>query len=220
MKIAICTPHYADVSPQYCLSLVSMVSWTLTKATILVGEAQITPEINVFMASSSTLPRVRNYLAKAAAEWGGDYLLWIDADHGFPQDSLIRLLSHHLPVVGVNQPTRTSPPRASGVSLTGEPLITTREKAEAGLVEEVGFPGLAFCLVEMRVVEALRNTGEPLFENRLWGEGINGDESTGEDVHFFRRVRQAGFPVHVDHGLSWEIGHAHQVILSTQDIQY
>ncbi len=220
MKIAVCTPHYADVSPQYCLSLVAMVSWTLTKATILVDGAPTTPEFKVIMASSSTLPRGRNFLAKAAAEWGGDYLLWIDADHGFPEDSLIRLLSHQLPVVGVNQPTRASPPQASGVSLTGEPLITTREKAEAGLVEEVGFPGLAFCLVQMQVIHALRSAGGPLFENRLWGEGINGNESTGEDVHFFRRVRQAGFSVHVDHGLSWEIGHAHQVMLSVQDIRY
>ena len=218
MKIAICTPYYASVTADYSVSLAMMIAWTLTDANILVDGQRTIPDINVFMGHCSTLPRGRNHLAKAAAEWGGDYLLWIDADHSFPRQSLLRLLALQLPVVGVNQPTRSTPPRSSAVSLNGEPVRTTKETAEAGLVEEVDFPGLAFCLVEMRVIHALRSTGTPLFESRLWGEGVASSESMGEDVHFFRRVREAGFPVHVDHALSWDIRHAHQVLLSNADI--
>jgi hypothetical protein len=39
----------------------------------------------------------------------------------------------------------------------------------------------------------------------------------GEDAYFFQKIRDAGFAVHLDHGLSWQIGHAAESLLFNSD---
>jgi hypothetical protein len=48
----------------------------------------------------------------------------------------------------------------------------------------------------------------------------DGTEIVGEDVFFFRRLHEAGVSVHVDHALSWSIGHVHQRVLSNADASH
>jgi hypothetical protein len=215
LKIAICTPYYANVTAEYARCLALLTAWTVSEANFVFNGTPAKPEIQVFMRRCTLLPRARNQLAKDAIDWNANYLLWIDGDHSFPRQSLFRLLSLNLPVVGANYPIRANPTAPCATALSGGALATTEKLALAGAVEEVAHLGLGFCLVDIRVIRALRN-GKPLFQNLLWGEGT--DESIGEDVHFFRRVREAGFKVHVDHGLSWDIRHYHQTALSNADI--
>ncbi len=214
MKIAICTPYYANVTAEYAGSLARMIAWTITEPTIVFNGQRVVPQIEMFMRRCTLLPRSRNQLAKDAVDWDANFVLWIDGDHRFPRDALFRLLSRNLPVVGANYPIRANPTRPCAMSLTGSPVRTTEELARTGQVEEVSHLGLGFCLVDIRVIRALRN-GKPLFQNALWGEGT--EESIGEDVHFCRRVKEAGYSVHVDHGVSWDVLHAHQTMLSNAE---
>ena len=215
MKIAVCTPYYGDVTAEYARSLSKMLLHT-SRASITYNGEPTAPELEVFMRKSSVLPRCRNTLAKDAADWGANYLLWIDADHAFPEYSLIRLLSLNLPVVGVNYPRRAEPTWPTAVSLEGELIWTTEELARQAEVVEVRHLGLGFCLVDMNVIHALRRPSadgkpKPLFALEMIGDGL---QAVAEDVYFFRRVAECGYGVYLDHGLSWDIAHVHQRLLT------
>jgi hypothetical protein len=45
----------------------------------------------------------------------------------------------------------------------------------------------------------------------------DGTEIVGENVFFFRRLHEAGVPVHLDQALSWSSGHVHQRVLTNAD---
>ncbi len=215
MKVAICTPHYADVTAAYARSLSKMLLRTAASSITYNGVAAV-PSFEVFMRKSSVLPRCRNTLVKDALDWQANYLLWIDADHSFPEDALLRLLSLNLPVVGVNYPRRAKPTWPTAVSLDGEFIWTTEDLARSGEVVQVRHLGLGFCLIDMNVIHTLRQTGagRPLFALEMVGEGL---EAVAEDVFFFRRVNEAGFGVYLDHALSWHIGHVHDRIVTNAD---
>ena len=215
MKIAICTPHYADVTAEYAGSLARMLLHT-SRASITFNGEPTAPELEILMRKSSVLPRCRNTLAKDAIDWGANFLLWVDADHAFPEYALLRLLSLNLPVVGVNYPRRAEPTWPTAVSLEGELVWTTEDLAGRAEVVQVRHLGLGFCLVDMNVIHALRapepsGTPKPLFSLEMVGEGL---QVVAEDVYFFKRVNEAGFGVYLDHGLSWEIGHVHQRLMT------
>ncbi len=215
MKIAICTPHYADVTAAYARSLSKMLLRT-AGSSISFNNVVTPPSFEVFMRKSSVLPRCRNTLVKDALEWQANYLLWIDADHSFPEDALLRLLSLNLPVVGANYPRRAKPTWPTAVSLDGEFVWTTEDLARSREVVQVRHLGLGFCLIDMNVIHALRQEapGRPLFALEMVGEGL---EVVAEDVFFFRRVNEAGFGVYLDHALSWHIGHVHDRIVTNAD---
>ena len=218
MKIAILTPHRAEVAAEFAYSLTRMLLRT-GRTQIMFNGALSHPELELFMRSSSALPQLRNMLVDDAVSYGADYLLWADSDHQFPEDALLRLLSLNLPVVGVNYPRRARPTSPTAIGLDGEYVWTTAERAQAGEISEVQSLGLGFCLVDMTVIHALRGRGgqaaaKPLFQIEMLGDGL---DIVGEDVFFFRRIAEAGYAVHLDHALSWAIGHAHQRVLTVRD---
>jgi hypothetical protein len=184
LKIAICTPAYGDVTAQYSSCLARLMFRSGRTQINFNGEA-VLPEIDVFMGTSSLLPQLRNMLVKAAAEWGANYLLWIDADQSFPEEALLRLLSLNLPVVGVNYPRRGPPHLPTAVGLDGELLYTTEEAAKAQDVVPVLHMGFGCCLMDMSILDTIRahalangkSESGPLFATELVG---------GRDAHHRR----------------------------------
>jgi hypothetical protein len=205
MKVAICTPHHGEVKAHYAFSLAQMMEHCARQAPRI--------EAKLFMLSSSLLPKARTLLAEQALAWGADWLLWIDADHLFPPDSLPRLLASGRDVVGANYPRRMSPggPTAAVFTASGEtrPVRTTAKKARSRIVEEVGALGLGLCLMRASLFERIA---------RPWFQVIANEsgEFLGEDGWFFQHLKAAGVPIHVDHGLSWEVGHVGEVVLTNQ----
>ncbi len=223
MKIAICTPHYADVNPYFALSLAGMVKWTVQRGRIVFNGETVVPDIEMFMRSSSALPTIRNLLVKDALDWGANYLLWADADHSFPQDALIRLLSHNLPVVGVNYPRRGLNNHPTAVALDGTSLWTTEEMANNREVSRVGGLGLGLCLMDMRIFDVLHERAIAAGNENFWPLfaflAVPGRiDGIGEDIYFFEKLESARISVHVDHALSWSIGHAYQKMLTNADV--
>lgn len=220
MKIAVCTPHYGDVTAGYAFSLATMLVRTARTPLDYNGRVT-TPETNLFMATSSVLPQLRNVLYARAADWGADYLLWVDADQTFPEDALLRLLSLNLPVVGANYPRRVPPHQPTATALDGQLIWTTQELADAWHVDQVRSLGFGFCLMDMHVIEAMRREQlaqgdeKPLFAVEMVGDGTR---IVGEDVYFFRQLSEAGIHVHVDHALSWTVGHVHSRVLTNDHV--
>lgn len=222
MKIAICIPRHGDTKGEFTLSLARMIARSLS-APAPGGERL---EIEVFSVSSSDLPANRTELLKRAIAWQADYLLWLDSDHVFPPDTLLRLLGHKLPVVGCNQPRRSLPTGPVAVKLGDkgemEHVWTTEDLARRGIVEEVYHVGLALCLIDMAILRAVKahvekGVGwahwEPFDRKLLRGTNAR----MGEDVSFFRELTDAGVRVYVDHGLSWEVGHIAERVITNAD---
>lgn len=224
LKVAVAIPCYGNPESVFMQSLCAMMSHfyeaNLTDAD---GNAY-DKQMEVFIVSSSILTESRHRLAAEALNWGADYLLWCDADHVFPPDAFARLWMRNVDIVGCNYPRRCSPTAPTAAKVVGETdaanlVYTTIEKATANDLEEVDHLGFGLCLMKMRVFDALQEQAEkdgkksfmPLFIMQP-----NDDHTAviGEDVYFFRKCREAGLTVWLDHGVSWEVGHCNRQILT------
>jgi hypothetical protein len=212
VKIALAIPCHGDTKAKFTQCLAEMLVHTMA-ATFMVGDEEVRPEIQTFIVSCSLLTESRNRLVAEAINWEADYMLWMDADHVFPRDALVRLLSHNLPIVGCNYARRHNPTSPTAcVDNEGKIEITYSPKEGAG---EVAHMGLGLCLMDMRVFgkmdEHYAGNFWPLFVIEPAPGGI---ASIGEDVYFFKKIREAGIPIHCDHGLSWDVGHIAETILT------
>jgi hypothetical protein len=227
LKIAICIPVYGDTKAKFTQSLANMLVFTLQARIEDAAGKPIPLEIETFMVSCSMLTESRHRLVAEAMAWGADYMLCLDADHTFPDNTLVRLLSHGLPAVGANYARRFAPTAPTAAVNSGEEdelrhlLYTTEEKASAGLVEPVAHLGFGVLLLDMRIFDALQDHAEkagdgnflPLFKFEPTENKIG---MIGEDVFFFRKLAEAGIAPFVDHGLSWEVGHMFEMILTNR----
>lgn len=223
MKVAICIPCYGDPKAKFMQSLLSMVTHTLGADLQDENGDRIRIQIETFIVSSSMLTEGRHRLVAEALTWEADYMLWLDADHTFPHDTFCRLWAHNLPVVGCNYSRRCTPTAPTAAYFDGEgpakQLYTTEEMALKGLVEPCAHMGFGVCLINMKVFDALQAHAEkhgdgnflPLFQFEPTEDKIG---MIGEDVYFFRKVRDAGITPFIDHGLSWEVGHIADMILT------
>lgn len=206
MKVALCIPCHGDTKADFTFSLARMIATTLTQ-----GQGV---EIETLIARSSILVQSRTRLWEWSREWGADYILWLDSDHTFPPQVLLRLLSHKLPVVGANYRRRHAQVFPSAVRRDAagawEMVQTTPAKARVDMLEEVDRLGFGLLLMEVAaVVQALGDQPYPLFETRSLPDG----GFIGEDSLFCDRLRAGGLKIHVDHGLSIKVGHLHEVDL-------
>jgi hypothetical protein len=212
LKIALAIPCHSDTKAKFTQCLAEMLVHTMS-ATFMVGDEQVKPEIQTFIVSCSLLTESRNRLVAEAINWEADYMLWMDADHVFPRDALVRLLSHNLPIVGCNYARRFNPTAPTAcVDNEGKIEITYSPKEGVG---EVAHMGLGLCLMDMRVFAAM----DKHYEGSFWPLFViepapGGIASIGEDVYFFKKIRAAGIPIHCDHGLSWDVGHIAETILT------
>jgi hypothetical protein len=222
LKIALCIPCHRQTEAKFTQCLAEMITHTM-KAKIEWDGEMIVPDIETIIVSCSLLTESRNRLVAEAIHAEADYMLWMDADHVFPRDALVRLLSHNLPIVGCNYARRFSPtaPTASVVDEDGKKSLvwTTKAKAEEGLVEKVGHLGLGLCLMDMRAYGLLEQKAEAEGKEHFWplfriDPTEDGIAFVGEDVYFFQRLREANIPIYCDHGLSWDVGHIHEQILT------
>ena len=210
MKIAICVPHYGPLKAQFVSSLAGLLTATAA-ATIAYNGAPTQPEIATLFEEDGPLEYKRTRLVKRALAWDADYVQWIDSDQTFPPGAIFRLAGHDLPVVGCNYLSKGNPAHPTALDLSGGRIVTTADKA-AGPPEIVGAVGLGFCLVKAPLFERIPM---PWFASDIDDQG---NFVTGEDVHFCNQVRRAGLSVHLDHGLSMEIGHVAETVRMNTDL--
>lgn len=227
LKVAILIPCYGDPKLKFMASLVGMLNHFHT-ANITDAEGEPLERIvEVFIVSTSNLLQSRHKLFADALYWGADYALWLDADHTFPRDTLARLWSHNLPIVGCNYSRRCIPTAPTAAKIVTDDdnedhknlVYTTPEKAADGIVEEVSHLGLGVCLIDMRVLDSIQARSEELGEKNFlplfkFETNESGQSEIGEDVFFFNKCRDAGHSVYCDHGLSWEVGHIHEAVMT------
>jgi hypothetical protein len=226
IRLAVCIPAYGDTKAKFTLSLANaLIKFLDCKMQDHEGNP-IKREVEIFMVSCSMLTESRHRLIAEALGWGATHLLWLDADHVFPADTIPRLLSHNLDVVGANYARRVTPTAPTAVRIDPSEddadvknlVYTTKEKAYDGEVEEVAHLGFGVCLMNMQVLDLLQLKADeedgnfmPLFMFQTIPGKLG---MIGEDVFFFDKVRKAGGRIFVDHALSWEVGHIAEQIMT------
>jgi Fringe-like len=140
----------------------------------------------------------RNSLVKMVLESDTQWLWFMDDDHAFSPDILLRLLQHDLPLVVPVCLTRSAPfapvtytERIEGSENASYLPVYLPEQEESGLVELVA-GGSAGMLIHREVLEAL---DEPWFEYGF----------ASEDLMFCDKAMEAGFSLHCDLGA--RLGH-------------
>lgn len=227
LKVAFCIPCYGDPKGKFLQSLLDMQAYFLSSRLEAPDGTPYEKEVKTFIVSTSMLTEGRHRLIAEALNWEADFMLCMDADHTFPEDALDRLLVHNKMVVGCNYARRGIPtaPTAARIDKTDDShtglLYTTAEKAEAGVVEECAHLGMGFVLINMKLFDHLQAYVESLGERSFlplfkFEPAPDFKGMRGEDVYFFEKVRASGVSVWCDHGLSWSLGHCHDIIMTHQ----
>lgn len=156
-----------------------------------------------------TIAENRNYCVVQAQKNSSDYLFFVDDDMVFPSDTLDRLLSHKVGVVGVNSMSRCLP-LSSTVGLMDEngkykhpdKYPSFQMKIPENLFRAY-FVGCGICLIDMKVFEQIE---KPYFEFTTYKEGdFKGMVENGEDGTFCDKVRKSGVDVWCDGSV--KVGH-------------
>lgn len=204
-KIAVAVPSHEKVDALFAYDLAQMMSLT----------AGVLPEgvnLGMYFVTGTYIHKARTQLLQQVLEDGATHLLWLDSDMRFPRDTLIRLLQHQQPVVGINYSKRHIPaefvaikhiPDPNDPEDEGEKLQTT---AEATGLEEVDALGFGAVLME---TERLHELPDPQEEPWFFYEQLPNGMTMGEDVYFCHHMlrNRLGLRIMVDHDLSWQCAH-------------
>lgn len=196
ITLAVCTNR--GVRPQTVHSLLGMVTHS----------KQYDWHI-LFATRGYTVAENRNYSVVQAQRNGSEYLLFVDDDMTFSENTLEKLLTLKKDIVGVNSYSRVWP-LSSTVGLmdrNGNYKHPNKYPSwEMKIPDEpfqAFFVGCGICLIDMKVFEKLK---KPYFAFETYKSGgLKGMVSNGEDGVFCREAKKAGYEVWVDPTI--KVGH-------------
>lgn len=173
------------VNTEFTLSLIGLVTHTMMT---------IPSNISITMEKGTIIAKSRCKLVEAAKQTGADGILFIDTDHIFPRETLVKLISSNKDIIGCNYMGK--PPQSYG---TTEGLDGKRISEARTGVEEVSRIGTGLLYVKMNVFEKMKT---PYFDMAHTEEGW-----IGEDFYFCDKAKELGYKIYCDHDLSKEVGH-------------
>lgn len=170
-EVCICVPHGDMVPWSFANDLARMLQYTTRQYPGIT--------VHLLFCGGSLIPKQREQLARAAVERSGTtHVMWIDSDMRFPNDALVRLLSHALPAVCASYTERVPPFRpvafldAKDFNKRVWPL-----QGATGLVK-IAACGLGMMLVHADVFRAMDAPWFAVAYNQASGTFL------GEDVFF------------------------------------
>lgn len=158
----------------------------------------------------------RNWLVDLARKNAFSHLLFLDSDMWFPADTLERLLSHNLPMVGASYCMRAEPRCMTHRGLDNSSRLPNIGEYPND-VYEVQDLGMGCVLIKSEVFERLDSyLGDvPFFQTVYSGR----TEHASEDIHFCRQVRASGVKIHCDIRLSRMVRHMGLHAYRAEDVQ-
>lgn len=178
-KLAICTPiTWSHVPIQFLDSMLGMIK----------------PNNHVFLHSGGfRLDHIRNQLAKAAITMNCTHILFLDNDHYFEADTIKKLLSHDLPIVGGLSFQRVPPYEPVMYRGRINEYKTVTEWKEKSLVE-VDTTGTGCLMIKREVFEKI----DPPWFEFMKNPDPNVPYGIGEDVIFCNKAKLEGYKIFVD----------------------
>ena len=148
------------------------------------------------MIAPRNLPHIaRNEIVRKAILYGAEYLMFLDDDMVFPENTLIRLLGHNKDYVSALAYQRIVP---------FDPCIYTTRGANGGILSdyrlkqgliEVDATGLACCLIKMSVIK--RVIRQVSMKNKN-SSGLFRFTRFGEDFNFCSDLKKIGIKLYAD----------------------
>lgn len=123
------------------------------------------------------------------------HILFLDVDHRFPSDTIIKLLSHNKPIVSGLSFKRTEPYNPTIFSWNDEIEEYSFISNISNELMEVDATGAACLLVEMDV---LRKMKHPQFEFFTGFDKNKRKINISEDLYFCKKAKQLGYKIYVD----------------------
>jgi len=162
------------------------------------------PDWVYFRANTGSIEEMRNEIVKSAMASACSHLIMMDADQVYPPETIPRLLSHNLPVVGALVHRRWPP--FDPIIYKGEinSYVGIEEWEKDSLIE-VDATGTGCILYSMEVFE---NTQKPWFQSRS-NIVDSANHPIGEDIGFCSELRKSGYKIFVDTSIT--IGHLSEI---------
>lgn len=155
---------------------------------------------------NGTIDFIRNQLVDQALAQDATHIWMVDTDQVYPQETLVKLLSHDLDIVGCKIHRRWPPYEPILYRFNGEwpnlQMVPDDEWMKGGLVE-VDATGTGSILIKMDVFKRL---ARPWFLMNLYN-----DPPIGEDIHFCKTAKDAGYKIFVDCDI--KVGHLANVVI-------
>jgi cellulose synthase/poly-beta-1,6-N-acetylglucosamine synthase-like glycosyltransferase len=158
--------------------------------------------------NGNSAARCRNDIIRLAIKEKLDYVLFLDDDHVFPPDTLLRLLNRGVPFVSALYTWRVQPFHPNvfdQIDTTAKMTIIPFAKLQPGLLE-CNICGSGFFLAK---VAELEKVPEPWF---TLGAPFN--EEWCDDISFCMRIRGMGYKIYVD--LCAPISHIGTVLVTPE----
>lgn len=152
------------------------------------------------------IEEMRNQIVSQALNQACTHLLMMDTDQIYPADTIPKLLSHDVDVVG-GVVHRRYPPFDAILyrGKIGKYIHVSEEECYSGKLVKVDATGCGCVLYNTKVFIDIPS---PWFEVDVNPEG----KSVGEDIKFCSKLRDVGYDIHVD--TSIEIGHMSLMIVN------
>ena len=195
-KVSIAVPTSGTVPASFAYSLAGLIGFTAANAVPSMPAAAVEMQLN--MVESSNWITNREQLARHAIDGGYTHMLFLDDDMSFQPQILAILLGRRQPIVVTNYLIKTDAPEFVAVGLDGERIPTTEHSTGT---QPIAYSGFGASLFE---IDVFKRTPQPWFLPDFDQES---NSYTTEDNPFFRRAREAGFKVMLDHDASKLLGH-------------
>jgi hypothetical protein len=195
IKLMIAIPTAGLVSIDFCYSLVSLVGYVAN------DPPKTEFAMRVATATGSNWIENREVLGKRAIDEGFTHLCFIDDDMVF-DPSVVPMLLEHIhagkDAVCVNYLVKQAEKLFVSKRLDGSEAVTTQEST--GL-EEIAGSGFGVSIMN---VDILRKMPRPWFMP-TWNPET--ERPSTEDLPFWRRAREMGFKLWLDHDASKRVAH-------------
>ena len=200
VRLVIAIPTAGTVPMPFAYSLATMLSYTAAKGVRTLPEATV--DITMQIVESSNWIENREQLAEHAIEAGCTHLMFLDDDMSFEPQVLEILLGRRQQIVTTNYLIKTenwqTDPQYVAVGLDDKRVSVGADKTG---IQPVAYSGFGVSIID---VDVFKKMPRPLFMPDYNPET---KKYTTEDNPFFRRAREAGFTVYVDHDASKLLTH-------------
>lgn len=196
MDLVIAIPTAGTVRMSFAYSLCGLISATAARGMPTRPEAELS--ICMDIVESSVIHTNREQLVRRAIDSGKTHLLFFDDDMTFEPSVLEIMLGRRQSVVCTNYLIKTASPEFVAVGLDGK-RVPTREESTG--LQPIAYSGFGCSLFE---VEVFKKTPQPWFLPLFVPESSS---YTTEDNPCYQRIRDAGFPVYLDHDASKLLSH-------------
>lgn len=200
MKLVIAIPTGGMVPMPFAYSLATMLSYTAARGVRTIPEAPI--DVTMQIVESSNWIENREQLAEHAVASDCTHLMFLDDDMSFEPQVLETLLGRRQPIVVTNYLIKTGDwqtnPQWVAVDLNDQRVPVSAERTG---IQPVAYSGFGVSIIE---ADVFRKMPRPLFMPDYNAESR---KYTTEDNPFFRRARESGFTVYLDHDASRMVSH-------------